>query len=1427
MATAVGRTWVIPKRVDGSLWMADVYPVLTNPNVSNVTIGGANANVTLSRTGGTLYYVVSTSSVAPSVAQIQAGLNNLGAAAYKSGNTPITNAGIKAIPLSGMSGTAPFYVFFTHNAGGFDSSVAAAAGFTLAGTAPTWSTPPAQVKSRSLAFPQYISNIHQYLSDPSALVSAIQVGGVNDPATIVYESATDSLKIAADPGYNVDDDIFLIAVTPTGNVNSASFNVKIITTFAIPDVRFTEGVAGSYDLTSAVTAGIPSGEVYTALSVFSGSLNSGVTGITLDTSGTNRRYVYDGVGTGIATGITLALDSTLVAADVTSFTLTSTAGGTLLPFTVGQAFKQGDVPSGQYLVSDIAEFQADVRNRWNDGPGGTPGSVKFAVLSGRKTLSPNVASAVSIKRSSTPSAGVNIAESSLNGKTCTVALGAYGTVSLASLIGSPVRSILGIQMSEFHYRSAVGSDAHLAVWFFVRSYLGGQVEIETCVENGYIGSTSGTGSSGAGADKSYVPTITINGTVRYNNSGASLTHWARSRWMTVNWYDGTSGLTDFARVTCAHDTTYFKSTKVVPNFATAPSATLLNNLTQDIAPLGQADIRTVWGSGGYASHIGVMPEWDAAYLVGGDVRAYRGVLTNSYACSTWQIGFRDENTQRPLRLTDRPGLNLTLGNQNGGFVAPATYTSSNPYPYTAGEVSHAPGEGYLAYLISGRWTHLETSAFLAQCSHMYMNPAQRGTNVPTLTNDATKGGLATDAGGQDRSKAWHFRTTMQTASIYPDTCPTTADQNVRTDWINALNATFPKMIAAGDTASPIGYIGRMYNPGLYGSTITNDLFVSGWQMSAIIQSMALASDIDTFLSTTARAALLTVRDHFYKYVVGILGDASGWNYRYYNTYTQVGGTYVGSAVTWAVSWAAAYTQALANPETGVTAVSAAEGQIVVANDNPFDPTNSQTIFPIGALAYAVDHGATGATDSWRRLSTCSQWSQYITSGAGVAPQWAITPRNPTTPSVPNTLRVSAANPRYFADSLGNVVYLAGSHTWNNFPDMDTTYPGDANPLNFTNYLNFLDTYNHNFFRLWCWEGPFPNNASLYAQRVWATPQPWLRTGPGNGTDGHLKYDLVQWNSAYFARLTARVSEAAARGKYCSVMLFEGWEQQFAPGADAHPFNSTSNINGVACGTPLTNVHTLNVSAITTLQDEYVRRVIDAVNAYDNVLYEICNEAGSYSTAWQAHMISLVKTYELTKPKQHPVGMTFQYSGGTDATLFASAADWISPGTSTYLSAPTVGTGSKVVINDNDHLGGSSTGDRPWVWKSFCRGLNVLFMDRYDTPDSITSGPIANGVAIRNAMGDTRVYAGRVDLKTAVPNGAITSTGYALSNSIQILVYAQSASSFTVALPAGTWQVEWYSTVTRAAPTTAASVSGGSTASFTSPLGAESILYLYK
>jgi len=72
----------------------------------------------------------------------------------------------------------------------------------------------------------------------------------------------------------------------------------------------------------------------------------------------------------------------------------------------------------------------------------------------------------------------------------------------------------------------------------------------------------------------------------------------------------------------------------------------------------------------------------------------------------------------------------------------------------------------------------------------------------------------------------------------------------------------------------------------------------------------------------------------------------------------------------------------------------------------------------------------------------------------------------------------------------------------------------------------------------------------------------------------------------------------------------------------------------------------SVPAVTAIQEAYIKKVIETVNDLDNVLYEIANETGEFSTQWQYHMINFIKKTVGGKTATS-VGMTFQWYGGSN------------------------------------------------------------------------------------------------------------------------------------------------------------------------------------
>jgi hypothetical protein len=463
--------------------------------------------------------------------------------------------------------------------------------------------------------------------------------------------------------------------------------------------------------------------------------------------------------------------------------------------------------------------------------------------------------------------------------------------------------------------------------------------------------------------------------------------------------------------------------------------------------------------------------------------------------------------------------------------------------------------------------------------------------------------------------------------------------------------------------------------------------------------------------------------------------------------------------------------------------------------------------------------------------------------------WTIAPALGAPATGP--LQRLSANPRYFTDGSGKAIYLTGSHTWANFAtDQGSTYP--PAPFDYAGFLDFLAAHNHNFFRGWVWDLPYSMQGHNGGPFYWS-PFPWQRTGQGAATDGRPKFDLNKFDQAYFDRIRARTIAARDSGIYVSIQLFQAYALQFNRNEkDGYPLSGSNNINGIDAGSGYA-ANTLEIPAVTATQEEYVRKVLDTVNDLDNVLYEIANEAGAFATKWQYHMIELIHRYEKSKPKQHPVGMTFQYKGGTLEELFASPADWISPDCGKgYIQDPPAADGRKVMIVDTDHGYGWQAlkkdgphGQQAWVWKNLLRGNQTLFMDPYlakiaggNTGRNSPGGtnpkepyfgltPDPYWETIRAAMGRARTYAQKIDLAAATPRSDLSSTAYCLAiPGKEYLVYKPGDSkSLTVSLTAGAYEFEWYNPTTGAVAGRGTFRTTESGRPFAAPFEGDAVLYL--
>ncbi len=462
------------------------------------------------------------------------------------------------------------------------------------------------------------------------------------------------------------------------------------------------------------------------------------------------------------------------------------------------------------------------------------------------------------------------------------------------------------------------------------------------------------------------------------------------------------------------------------------------------------------------------------------------------------------------------------------------------------------------------------------------------------------------------------------------------------------------------------------------------------------------------------------------------------------------------------------------------------------------------------------------------------------------------------------LKVSTTNSHFFTDNSGKAILLTGSHTWANFQDI---YEEEKKLFNWKGYLDFMEEEHHNYMRFWVWE--HASRMAFTESMVHIEPLPYQRTGKGLAPDGKPKYDLDKWNQEYFDRMRTRVIEAGQRGIYVSIMLFQGWSQNKLgiKNADpflSHPFNKANNSNGIEALNSNTDeagkptLHSLGNKSVLQRQEAYVKKVIETVNDLDNVLYEVINEGGN--TDWLYHIVNYVHNLEKGMPKQHPVGIGNRIAPVMhNKELWNSPADWVSPAwmpsgwslpgsrfVDDYGGNPPEDNHGKVVIPDTDHLWGHG-GNYIWAWKSFCRGLNPIFMDPWQAMTSKLDPEKANWIFVtggiskdqpdypdwaplRSNMGYILKYAEKMDLATMFPHTELSSTTYCLANpSKEYLVFFPEGGKHTLDISAveGELEVEWFIPSQNKTMKGVSTVKGGYYAVFEPPFTGEAVLYLKK
>jgi len=208
---------------------------------------------------------------------------------------------------------------------------------------------------------------------------------------------------------------------------------------------------------------------------------------------------------------------------------------------------------------------------------------------------------------------------------------------------------------------------------------------------------------------------------------------------------------------------------------------------------------------------------------------------------------------------------------------------------------------------------------------------------------------------------------------------------------------------------------------------------------------------------------------------------------------------------------------------------------------------------------------------------------------------------------------------------------AGTHTWN------TVQPFNGKTTKLAQLVG-------NFTRLWTVE----TRGMVLQGSAW-----------GSRSRGLVRVSDVPWksdgslNKRYYARLEKVVKRAERRDILTGVVLFDGaFPSYFPQGWNNHPFNGLG---------PKGPEYIHSRGPWNTFQRDHVRRVVNILEPYDNVIYEVGNELHSSSVPWfQQRVVKWVKGMT-----DKPVGVSYARGLYADQSWMTRVgADWIVPNVST-------------------------------------------------------------------------------------------------------------------------------------------------------------------
>jgi hypothetical protein len=260
------------------------------------------------------------------------------------------------------------------------------------------------------------------------------------------------------------------------------------------------------------------------------------------------------------------------------------------------------------------------------------------------------------------------------------------------------------------------------------------------------------------------------------------------------------------------------------------------------------------------------------------------------------------------------------------------------------------------------------------------------------------------------------------------------------------------------------------------------------------------------------------------------------------------------------------------------------------------------------------------------------------------------------------IKLHPENPHYYLFHGQPTILITSAEHYGGVVNKDFDYVA---------YFDGLKAYGLNYTRIYpgyLFEpmGKFMKGNTLGAKPI-SLILPWARSQkPGYALGGNL-FDLDQWNPEYFARLKDFIVKAAARGIVVEICFYNA---QYGDTWPMSPLYYENNIQGEGrCD--YEDAQTLKHADLVRREDDYVRKITQEVDEFDNVILEICDEPYLTGTPielagpWVGHNVEVIKEAERLLPKKHliaqqmegPIGGPIDFTSHPDVSVIVTQYAW--------------------------------------------------------------------------------------------------------------------------------------------------------------------------